>query len=167
MSDELTLVGEVSIGALCPLVVGATADVFAELQAKLAGLVQLSATLTVTPPTLAANLQAAIALVAALTLAIEAGLPGIDFQITAVAALIASVEANLVLLLQLQEVLGAELYVYTYSGTAVGFGPAVTNALIGGWPDGSSPASPAAAIVLVATTPAARVGMTAFFGGAV
>lgn len=163
----LNLVGELSIGAICPLVVGATATVVAELQAKLTGCLQLSAQLSVTPPTLSANLSAAAEMLASLTLAVNVSLPGIDFQVAAVAELIGQIQGALGILIQLQTILGADLFVYTYLGAASAFGPAVSSAVGGGWPDGSPAASEAEAIVLVAVEPAARVAMGTFFAGAV
>ena len=164
MAGQLTYVGELSIAGLCPVVVGAVAAPLAQIQAKLTGLLALSAKLTVTPPTVSAALQQTIQLAATLTLAVAVSPPAIAL-VTAVSAQIALLEANLQILLQLQALLGAELFVYTYAGDGAGFGPAVSARVGSGWPDGTPATAPANALVLATVSPAAWATAKTFFGG--
>lgn len=157
--------GQISIAGLCPIVVECNALILAELQAKLAGVLALSVQLSITPPTLAANLDIAVELVAALTASIEIGLPGIDFQIAAVAALVAQLQLNLALLLSLDVLLGATLMAYTWEGPANELGPAVTSEFAVELPDGTSSYAPVNAILLVTPSPVAWVSIRALFGG--
>jgi phage tail protein X len=165
MAEGLELVGELTIAGLCPLVVEANAAVLAELQAKLAGCLSLQASLTVTPPTLAANLELATQLVASLTAAIEVGLPGVDFQLTVVAALIASIQGQLEALLALQALMGATVIVWEYGGPASALGPALTSALAVELPDGTPSASAVNGLVVLTPSPETWLSVKAFFGG--
>lgn len=165
MSGTLTYLGELSIGAICPLAVAAQADIFAQLQAQLAGLLQLQAQLTITPPTIGANIKLVAQLLAGLEVSI--GLPGIDFQLTAVAALIAQLNLSLGLLLELEVLFGtAGVFAYAYEGDALSFGPQLSAALASGWPDGTGVAAKSNGIVLATVSPVTWSAMKAFFAGA-
>ena len=133
--SALTYLGGVSVGALVPGIMPVYAGVLAELQARL----------TLTPPTLAANLELAIAMVANLAAAISLGMPGIDFQVSACLQVIAELYAKIQLLLGLPfATAGVELY--AYDGRAVDFGPLVT-AQIGGGLGGGAPVDQMWAII--------------------
>lgn len=161
MAGELTYLGSVTIGDCLPTFAGIYAGVLADLQAKLAGLLELQARLTLTPPTLALNLDMAIQMVANLTASIELGLPGIDFQLTAVAALIASINVDLAVLLGISIALGtAGVYAYSYDGDVASFPSACVAA---GLPEGAQPSDHMNAIVLVATVPAVWAAMGQVF----
>jgi hypothetical protein len=94
MSAEI--VGEYTVGECIPIGVAAKAalDVslglqLPELQAKLAGLLEIQASLTLTPPSLAASLSAALALVASLEASIALGLPSASIDLSVIAGIIA------------------------------------------------------------------------------
>lgn len=162
----LTYLAEMNLGALCPLCVTSTAGVIAGLHAQLNGLVALAANLTLHPPSFTTSLTLAAQLTSTLNAAISLGLPGVSFQLAAVAKAVAALNANLSLLASLTASLGgAGAFVWSYSGTGAGLGPAITSALSGGWPDGTSSSTAANALVLGTVTPAVWTTITSFFGG--
>lgn len=164
---ELVYVGELSVGALCPSVLGAFGPVIAGLQARLTGCLKLTAHLAATPPTITANLQLVTQLLATLTAAIAVGAPPVpDFGITAVATQIATIELSLQSLLALQALLGAEMFVFTYAGPTTELGAAAAASLAGGFPDGSGPGTQAFALLLATPSAAGWAAMSAFFAGA-
>jgi len=147
----LTHLGSLTLGQCVPLAARASASIAASvafvlpsLTAKLEGLLALQASLTLTPPSLAANLQAAIDLVAALEASVALGLPGVDFQLAAVAAVIAQVQADLGAIgveasfqVELDIILGTPgVHAYFYTGRADQLGPELANATTGGFPGG-------------------------------
>lgn len=90
----ITRLGEVSLAAVVPLLaefqtaIGVTTGfALPELQAKLLGLANVLAAITVSPPSLGATITAAIATVAQLTAAV--GGPTVTLQLPAITALIA------------------------------------------------------------------------------
>lgn len=167
--SELDFKGSIAIGGLCPLVVTAQAAVVANLQARVQGILALSARLTVTPPVLSGSVDIVAKLTAALTAAVQLQIvfPGVSAQIAALAALVASLEAQLELLLSLQALFGAAgIYAWTFEGVGPDLGPLLAGELRNGWPDGASKALPANALVLATVTPATWAAMKTFFGGA-
>jgi hypothetical protein len=113
------LVGTFSMGAMIPTLLEAVVAIegdVAKLQAKLEGLKALAAKITVTPPTIDADI------IANLQAAITIGLPSVDIQASAVAAAIATLEVELGTLnafLAIGGVLGvAGIHVYAVTGTA-------------------------------------------------
>lgn len=159
--------GSLSIGDLCPLVVSAHAATFAELNAKLAGLLELQAKLTITPPSIAGSITIVANLLAGLQAAVTLGLPGVDFQLAAVAAAMVSINASLSILLSLQVTFGAAgVFVYSYEGAVGAFGGELNAALAAGFPGAGGPLQGCNALVLGTVTPATWTAMAAFFGGA-
>lgn len=125
------LLGFKSLGEIVPLAASATAAVDAtvaltlpELQAKLAGLLSLQASLTLTPPSIATSLTAALALVASLEASIALGLPSASLDLSAVFAVVAELElligainVQLNIALDIDLVLGSPgVALYRYSG---------------------------------------------------
>lgn len=95
------LLGFKTIGQCVPLAVSATAGINAsvaislpEVQAKITGLLELQAQLTLNPPTLAASLKSLLQLVASFEAAIALGLPSASLDLSAVAVALA--ELNLI-----------------------------------------------------------------------
>jgi hypothetical protein len=162
----LAYVGEISLADLCPLVLTATGPLVTQLQAKLTGLLQLTARLKVTPPKVAASLQLAVQMVSALTAAVVVTPPGIDFQAVGIAKVLAQVQDNLGILVLLAGILNTEAFVFVYDGPTTAFGPALTTALAPGWPDGTPPATEAHAIVIGGVSPLTIAALKKFFGGA-
>jgi hypothetical protein len=130
MSGNLTIMGEVTVGAALPVIGLPIAAVIAELQAKLAGALALQIHLGLHPPSLAANLDACAKLIAALNAMIALHMPYLDIQIAAVAALILQLQGKLAVLLGLGQLLAtAGVLAAVYEGDTRTFGPTVTSAL--------------------------------------
>jgi len=147
----LRYVGSLTLGQCVPIAVRASASIAASvafvlpsLSAKLAGLLALQASLTLTPPSLTGNLQAALNLVSSLQASIGLGLPGVDFQLAAVAAALAEVQAQLAAIgvqatfqAELDVILGTPgLHAWAYTGDADQLGPEFTAATSDGFPGG-------------------------------
>ncbi len=177
MSGAFELDGEVTFGQALPIGLAASAGISASvglvlpsIQAQITGLIELQARLTLTPPTLAANLDAAIALVAALEASISVGVPGVDFQLAAVAELLASLQlslgalnAQLAFALNLEVLFGTGgVLMYHYSGTADGIVVAAQSSFAS--LPGVDPATPVGGVFLIATTPGAAAAMDLIFG---
>jgi hypothetical protein len=130
MSGQLTVMGEVSVGACVPSIFAPIAAVTASLQAKLAGLIALKARLTITPPSIDGNIKAALALLANLRLMLTLRLPGVDFQLAAIVALVESINLQLGILLGFGTLAAtAGVLAATYEGDTKSFGSTVTGAL--------------------------------------
>ncbi len=117
------LIGQVSVGACVPTTAALVAQVAAELNGKLQGLLSVSAALSIQPPALSLQVQGAITALAQLEAMVSAGLtvspPGVTLNITAVAGLIAEINASLAALLAITLALGtAGVYVFKQSGDA-------------------------------------------------
>lgn len=169
MTDEYTLVGELSLGACVPVAVSATATadasiglVLPNISAELAGLLELQGVLSVSPPSISAQLEAAMAVVANLQL----DMPTISLDLSLMAEVIAELQATLgSLQAQLSAIVALNLtlgtpgvYAYTYSGSSGGLIP-------GGLP-GVSTSTPCNAVVFAATDAGAWAAMqTAFATG--
>lgn len=137
-----------------------------DIQAKLAGLLSVN----VLPPTLAASLNTALQLVANIQAAIVVGVPPVDFQLAALADLIGSLQGQLAALQSqvafsaaLGVTLGAAgIHMYGYTGEAGSLGNEFQGQLSGGFP-GGQPTDDTYAVMLAATTPAARAALQGFF----
>lgn len=172
--------GALTVGACVPLALSATAQATAginaalpDLQARAAGLVQLAASLTLTPPSLAASLTAALDLVASLEAAVTLGLPGVDFQAAGVAELlltleaqIGALEASLSLIASIEATLGtAGIHLYSLSGEAASVGQEVSAALSSGLPSGGGSSLGVVGVLLLAGagSPDAQTALRAAF----
>ena len=155
--------GELDLLGISPLVVNCTLPAFANLNTQLAGAVAIQASLSVTPPTLAATIVATEAVLANLQASASAGLPNVSFNLSATASLIATLQANIALLSVLQGVLSAgNFFAWTYSGTGAAFGGTLTSALATTWPDSTPSSATGQAVVLATLNPAS---WTALVGG--
>lgn len=160
----LDYLGSVSIGTVFPVGLSLIATSLAELNGKLAGLLQVQAALTVQPPTLNATAVAAAKALAEVQASISLGLPGATLQLSAAAAIIAGLEAQIAAVVAIQaNLVGASVHAYVYTGQANGIGPALTAAATGGFP-GGGPFDPVGGLIIVATTPAARAALSATCG---
>lgn len=156
----VSYVGLVSIGQAFPLGLQATAAVLVPLQAKLAGLLQLSAQLTLTPPSISGNLALAQQMVASLQVSV--GLPGFDFQVAGVAALLAGVKAQIEAVLVVQTALGAGVHLFTMAGKAGPVGTEFAGEL-GGGRLGDPNLTPVFGVCMMANTPAAEASLRTVF----
>ncbi len=128
-----------------------------QLTAQLAGLVQLQASLVISPPTIAGSIALAQQLIASLQAAIT--LPGASLNITAIAAAIAqlsallgSLQAQVAAVASLNVSLGTPgVWAYSYEGTPALFGPDFAAEIGGGLPDSLDPNLPVYAVVFVAS----------------
>jgi hypothetical protein len=175
----LRYVGSLTLGGIFPTVLDAVARLDAtcaislpNLQAKVDGLVNLVAALTITPPSLAANVVACAAVLASLQAKLSLGLPGIALDVSALATLLASIEGDLGSIqgaasfsAELAALLGtAGVHLWTYTGRADSLGGPLTAALAGGPPGGGSPSDAMAAIVCAATAPVPKAALNTFVG---
>lgn len=133
-------VGEASLTGIAPLVANATLPAFSNLNSQLTAALALQASLSITPPTLAATIVATEKVLVNLQAAASAGLPNVSFNLSAVGGLIALLNVQIAYLRALQLVLSAgNVFLWTYDGAGNGFGPAFTSALATNWPSGSNP----------------------------
>jgi hypothetical protein len=161
---SLTYVGEISLGVLTPVSLTCAGSLAGSLSADLALLADLVVGIGIYPPDLTANVTALVSLALSLTAGISIGLtpPSINFILDDMASLEASLVAPLAFSLLLGG--GAGIYSYAYSGTGKDFGPAVTEQLASGWPDGTLPSANVNAIVLATVTPSVWTTVLGFFG---
>lgn len=139
MSGQLTIMGEVSVGAIVPAIFAPIAAVTASLQARFAGLLKLQARLSVTPPSIGENITAVGKLLANLKLMLTLNLPGIDFQVAAIAALMSSIEAQLAALLGFSELAATGgILAAAYEGTTASMAPTIGAAFTAGSLGGST-----------------------------
>jgi hypothetical protein len=160
----LSFVGQANIGTLAPLTVEATAAIIADLNARLAGMIDLS----ITPPSidLGVLLDGALSLKASLQAALSFQLPGVSFQLQAALDLIVRLNAQISLLLHFSAVLGnAGAMVFEYDGPGRDLGSALTSAIGNAWPSGAAANVRANALVLGVVSPAVWVVVKTFFGG--
>lgn len=125
MSAEL--IGQLSVGQCVPTTASLVAQAMVELNAKIAGILAIQASLTITPPSLGLQLTAALNLVAALEAQIALGLtlelPAIQVDLTVMLSVLADLNASLAALLALSLALGtAGVYVIKQSGASRTYG---------------------------------------------
>lgn len=175
---SLVHLGTLTLGQATPMALLASANLNASIglalpsiTAKLQGLLEIQASLALSPPTLAAQLAAAIALVENLTLAISLGLPGIDFQFAAVAALLAEVQVDFGAIsvsvdfgADFALVLGTGgIDVYVYEGRVEDFGAELATHLEAGLPGGAAPGDTCDAVILAASSTVSAQALATFF----
>lgn len=154
-----TVLGERTIGECVPAALSVNASLLADIRAKLAAAVKLQAKLVVTPPSLAANLQAAIKIVESLT--IRPQLPGATLDLTAFASVIASLTAALNAALTFNLALGtAGVMALTCEGPIGAMGTELTSTVETLFP----PTSEGFALVLIGSTPEVHAAMRIVFG---
>ena len=119
------LVANASVGQCVPTTASLVATGATELAAKLAGVTEATLRMSVTPPSLAAQVTAFSNIIAsleaqiALAATLGGSLPSIQVDVTAMLAVIADLQASLSALLALQVTLGtAGVYVITHEGAS-------------------------------------------------
>ena len=152
-----TLIGTRSLGECLPGVLSLSVAAKGNLAAQIAGIIEAQARLTVTPPTLAGNIQIATEILASLQAAVAIGLPTVDFQFAALAEVLAALQAQLAAIVDLRlGELGVSLYTYD--------GPQVGTSTQGIVPPGVSPSQDSGALVLSAVAPGTRAALKALAG---
>ena len=156
----ITYLGEISIGAAIPVPYAAVLDAFADLQARVAALANLS--ITVQPTSYPAQLLLLAQMVANIEAMIALGLspPSIAIQITATLALVDELRLKLSLILAIP--FDSTLHAFVYTGPTDLLGPEVTTALSAGLP-GSGVTSDTLALVFAATSAESKAAMTVVF----
>lgn len=154
------LIGQVSIGQVVPTTASLVATAMAEVNAKLAGALALSAAITLTPPSLTGSITSAAALLASLeaqlALSLSLGLPAVSVDVTTMLAVIGELNASLAALLALTVTLGtAGVYVLTHEGDAATHGAEVQAIVNGIAPAGNVVYS----VTYLATAPAVFVAL--------
>jgi hypothetical protein len=152
--------GLLSLGEAFPIGLQATAAVLVPLQAKLAGLLQLTAQLTVTPPSLTANLTTAAKILASLQ--VSPGLPGFSAKAAGVASLLAGVRLQIEAVLVVQSALGVGVHLFIMAGKAGLVGGEFASELVGGRL-GDPALTPVFGVCLMANTPAAESSLRTVF----
>jgi hypothetical protein len=143
------------------MAVTAVAQLYPELFGKLEGLLKVQGALTISPPSLGANIAALAKVAAALAVAVEG--PTVTLQVSAIAGLIAQLQAQLAIIAAFQALLGtAGIAAYGYEGPVSELGSRLTGELAGGLP-GGFPTDEAQAVVLIATAPAAVAALASAF----
>lgn len=158
----LTYLGSVGIGAVIPGVEAALSVSLTDLQAR------IDALLAFTPVEIDFSVQLDLAqqIVLSIQAAITAGLvpPSISAQVALVANLLLGLEAQLQIILQLQNLLlTAGVDAYSYDGTVGGLGGELTAALTGGLPSGGTGATHCNALVLITSIGATWAAMGEVF----
>lgn len=162
MTDVLTPLGSLSIGACIPGAVAAINLALPDLQA------QVTALLAFAPA--AINFQADLVLATQITASISAGIaagispPSFAAQIAIVASILGVLQARLSAILAITGLFAqAGVFAYAYDGRADGLGPTLAAELAGGFPGGTGAAEHTNALVLATTTGATWTAMQTVF----
>ena len=156
----ISVLGELSLFAVLPLVTAAMAPAIANVEAEVAALANFS----VTPPSLELDLAVSAQVTAGLALNLSLGVspPTLDAQLAVVLAALATLKIELDLLNGLKSTLGASAHLYEYEGTVGDFGGELDAELASGLPGGTA-LDVAFGVVLVATAPAAISALKSLF----
>jgi hypothetical protein len=164
------LVGDLNAAALCPEIMLSIGFAAPQLQASLTAALAIQASVSITPPTLAVQLEAMLAVIANIQVAIEAGislgLPGVSISVSAAAELVATATlalGNLSILIGLLG--GPSFFVYEFSGGTVStIGSDLATAITATPPPGLTGAS-AVSGILIGAAPTPWLAVKPFFGG--
>jgi len=148
----ITRLGEVSLSDVCPLLKealvaldGAQAFAIPELQAKIFGLGNVLAAITIAPPAIGATITAALATVASLQATIT--VPGITVEASAIASLLASLNLQLQALTVSISAPSANVSAYVFDGDSSVIGSELQAAITG-----DLPGAPGQAYALILAT---------------
>ena len=148
VSGTIDVKGELDIGAIFPSMFGLFGQMQGDVAARLAGVLAVSGSVSVNPP----SLSGALELLAAVKGQLNTG--GITFSFAVQADVEASLRLQLKLILGFLALLGgAKAEVFTYAGTFDSFG-AACNGEVGGGIQGGLPADQCQALVFVTRYPA-------------
>jgi hypothetical protein len=167
----LVYAGKLTLALLSRLTFAAIGQGDAAISAQLDAALQLSASLDITPPSLAADIEALLAFQASLVADAAFAVPKPSFAIDATASIAADLDAKFSGVIALGSAFNrvdATLFVYSYSGPGNDMGADITSALATTWGDGTTPtAAPCTAALLGATDTLTWSVMGSFFGGAI
>ncbi len=164
----LAYVGSINLGILSPMSLGVSAALTVSLQADLEILLGLVLNIGIVPPTIALSIEVILGLLANINLALTISPPliYIDLQIGIMVELILQLTLELSLCIPFELLLDlnatAGIFAYGYSGAGQDFGAATSSALAT-WPDGTSNAAPANALILATVQPSVWADVEAFF----
>jgi hypothetical protein len=151
----ITYLGEVSLSDVAPMLADAlallsSAKAFAipQLQAQLAGVANLLASITIAPPQLGATITAALAVVAQLQASISG--PTVTLQASALLSLMAQLQLDLAALSVSISVPSATVSAFVYDGPSAQMGTEVQGAINANLP-GAGPGDHTRALVLATT----------------
>jgi hypothetical protein len=150
----LTSLGVIKVAALMAPTFTVYASIILSLGVELAGLLSISLSIGITPPTLALNLQVVVSLIVALTVMLAFNLPSVDLSVSFNAQLVIllGIAAALRVALSVGGVAGIEAI--AYGGTSIG--PALTSVI---------PAGETTAFVFGSTSTAAAAALAQLFDG--
>ncbi len=170
---SLVYVGELPLPLLCPqlnLCIGLPSIQFsADLNASLA----LTASLSISPPTVAIYLADLLEIEAQLAFSIEFSLPTVQFTLDISLSIEVSLQLSLSLLLNFELGLSLSLflsasigvYAFSWEGPGNTLGAALTTELASQWPDGAPTSGACNAIVFGAVSSSAIINLPAFLNG--
>ena|SRR5271166_250919 len=160
-----TLVGDISIATLNPVVATGIAPAGAQLAGNVTAALALQAQASIGAPPLTSQLASMQAAIQSITEGIALGLPGVTFSVSDAAALVANAKATLGSLGTLLTLLGASVYCYEYSGGSVtNLGSDLSAGVTAHPPPGLSGGSIVAG-VLIGAEASAWAGVAPYFGG--
>ena len=163
----LYVAGELTLSALLSGTFALILDLFNEFEARAKALASISASIGITPPSVAASIALCLKMKASLKASIAIGMPSVTANLLASIKLRISLIADLVAKITAALSWGTDGFdAFKYEGPGTGLGAALTSRLAGGWPDGASASSPSSVVVLAATTPEATAALTTFFAAA-
>ena len=133
----VTYVGGMTLGDAMPGVVGPLVAALGDVQAKIAACASFA--VSITPPSITADIQANAQILANLQLALSVGIepPSIEAQFAIMADAVMLLQAQLQVFQNLFDLLRAELHVYAYSGQCDALGGEFTTELAAGVPGGA------------------------------
>ncbi len=156
----VTAIGEIQLGVAIPGVQAALAVSLADLEAKIAALIQFKPI----PVNLQLSINLCLDQLKGLQLALSLGLPvpSLDAQIAIILAQLAALRASLQILLDLKNTFEVSAHLYRYDGAVNAFGTEMQAELSGGLPGGSG-SDTAFALTFIATAPASIAALQAIF----
>lgn len=174
--SEVVELGQLTLGACVPTALAAVgvadasiALTLPQLEAQVAGLLELQASLVITPPSIAASIALAQQLIVSLQAALT--LPGAELNLSAIAAAIAALQvtmgglqAQLALVAGLSLTLGTPgIWAFARTGPVGTFGQDFAAEFGGGLPDSGDPNLPTYALVFIASDAGAIEAMQTVF----
>lgn len=164
----VTFVGEFTLGGTMPGAASFSAFAAADLNARLAALIALSAQISATLPSISfsANIDLCLQAIASLEAAIALGIspPAIDAQLSIVAAAVAELELSLAAVAALTLAFSATgVWAYTYSGQADNLGSDFATELASGLPGGGGASENVDAMVLITNVGATWTAIQSIF----
>lgn len=157
----MTYLGQETIGTHVPGPLVLMAAAMGDVQARLTAL--LSFAPSITPPSIAADLEVAASIVANLNASITIEPPSIELQVEIMANLTLALQLQLKILVDFTALFAtAGLYAYAYDGTAANFGTELGAEVGGGFPGGAG-GDHVNALILATSIPACWLAISQIF----